>query len=152
LADLVCVHKILSLPDGLHWCHGQWVLGHDIRDFHPIISAKGCGDRHVHTLQSFTILLLQRLCQKSGQIFRCRFGGFMLDCFNPFSLTRKSCGNFSQLRKKSLGTESSSEEPFDEAHDERSLARSAWQGEEFFDSIIASSIPSACCKSYFQTS
>src|SRR5262245_3862526 len=44
LADLVCVHKILSLPDGLHWCHGQWVLGHDIRDFHPIISAKGCGD------------------------------------------------------------------------------------------------------------
>lgn len=56
----------------------------------------------------------------------------MLDCFNPFSLTRKSCGNFSQLRKKSLGTESSSEEPFDEAHGERSLARVRSAGSRIF--------------------
>jgi hypothetical protein len=36
---------------------------------------------------------------KGKQNFHRRLGGFTLDCFDPFSLMRKSCGNSSQVRK-----------------------------------------------------
>jgi len=44
--------------------------------------------------------LVQRLCQKVSKIFRRRFGSFKFDCFNLFSLMRKSFSNFSAVGKQ----------------------------------------------------
>ena len=72
-------------------------------DFDPIVSAKRCGDGHVYTLplSFFHTFLVQRLCAKASKVFHRRFGGFKLDCFNSFSLMRKSFRDSSGGEKKS---------------------------------------------------